>query len=931
MTTTVRESLAQQGFTILQEIGEDPLRGIYLVQNEITTEPETMYILRTPNSESPLNLMVTKEARQLQEFQDDHVLALGKIGAADSFPFACYENRPGHTLAELLTQGQTWDQTEAIKLLLPIIKSLATIHQNGWIHGRLMPETLLITDEDQQAMIAELGLSYLFRYEEGAFPSSKTHRVNKTLPKDGTLPADPGWWNQSLNAKPEYSSPEQAENLVDRFGPETDIYSIGCVLYELLTQRPPLQGKTAHETLLQAIETIPELAHSHNPNVSETLSLIVRRCLEKNPKDRYHSAEDLANDLEAFLQGEESPQGIAHYARSVSSPFSDVVQGVILACGILIGLVGSSIFVSVNAPSTLTFQGSDSKKQPPQNSGMISSDLITFADKHLEPLTRTIKEHHPHNRASQDHYKQVQDVMKQYKNSDANTSDLPKLARQSANAAWIAASLNKKDHAQELMSLVHKFQKQLQTVDLPSDHEKANVATSEWYLAKAHQKLANVREAKKWFKIAVQNFSEFVNKEGSYYEQYCKCVVDEAELYVDAEQVPSSIQLFQKATDLLKQLLDNDPTNPRYQKSLMRISLRLATVEASIHHRDEAIQALELTLETAENLLKNETYKDSAELTIAQAHRQLATIYMDQRKYTEARKSFQDAIKHLKELIQQHPKVFQYQSELLTTFNTELKKSVEKGDLDSISTFFDQYDERFNDHRHLIDDKNATTVHQVSIYLARAMVQQRKRQLDKAIEWVELALKFAEEIHEKNEVAKELYIESHQRLGKYYGKTNQDIKANQSWQTVCELLPDSLNDRLQLAESWCRLQNRIKADQCAKMLWISRSDLRDVQQFDLACVYGKLLKMNEREADSEGKSMKREAYLSRGIALLQALQANKVFARSIFRRHLLKDPDLEPFRSSEGYRQIIQNLPTPNGKKGTVSPSRRSGIVAKGN
>lgn len=934
MTTTVRESLAQQGFTILKEIKEDPLRGVYIVQNERTADSETMYILRTPASDVPLRLLITTEAQQLQQFDNEHVLALGRIGVADSFPFACYENREGTSLAELIEQKTIWDQREVVQLFLPVVKALVDIHQHGWIHGRLMPDTLWMTEDNRQMMIAELGLSYLFRYDEGAFPNSKTHRIDRTVLNDGTLPADPGWWNQILTIQPEYCSPEQAQNHVERFGPETDIYSLGCVLYELLTQRPPLQGATGHETLLLAIETIPSPAHELNPEISESLSLIVQRCLEKDPNKRYRSAEELANDLEAFLGGHSIPTGIDSHSRKPRSTLSDAMQGVLLACGIILGFIGSALILSGNVPSTISFNNTTSNTQQPRPSPIIlTPELIALGEKHLEHITQAIQENHPRDRAFRDRCADLQRVINRYqKTNHIDASYLPELARQSAKAAWIASCLDQEDHALSLIQLTLQFRKQMSQGNVPTIHEQAQVAESAWYLGKTYRQLDLPIKAKKWYQLALKEYSQFATTENHHFEQYCQLAADEAELYVDVQDLPGSLKRFQQATSLLTKLLSNDSANPRYRLLLTKVAFRRAEIQSAINQRVDAIRSVKFTLETGQPLLNNSTYQETVGLLLAQASRLRGILLLKLRKVKEARKAFQDTITSLTKQIQANPAALNYQKELLITFNTELQTTADRGNPTTVDAAIEQIEQRFQAVSSMLKETHSIPLFQANLHLARAMRMQKSRKWEAATIHAKQASTAVKGIASENAIARKVYLNSLSRLGKCYVMMKADKKAIDIYQQLCKLQPDAYDARMLLAESFCRVNDQTKTEQFAGQLWTARNKLTIVQQFDLACVYGKLLKMNAKKLKSPEQVARQHKYQDRGIELLKTLHAKKVFARALFRRHLLKDGDLELLRSLESYQQIARFVTSSTPVRGSDLPSRDTDSVeAMGN
>src|SRR5262249_23051455 len=152
----------------------------------------------------------------------------------------------------------------------------------------------------------------------------------------------------ALLGTPGYMAPEQARGRTQALGPPVDIYALGAILYELLTGRPPFQGETAADTVLQVLSQEPVPPARLDPRVPRALETICLRCLHKERPRRYASAAALAEDLRCFLQGEAiaaRPEGrlerLARGMRRRPALAVGLTAGVLLAAA----LVGGGLWV----------------------------------------------------------------------------------------------------------------------------------------------------------------------------------------------------------------------------------------------------------------------------------------------------------------------------------------------------------------------------------------------------------------------------------------------------------------------------------------------------------------------------------------------------------------------------------------------------------
>ncbi len=217
------------------------------------------------------------EAAAAAQLQHPGIVALYETGTHDGQPFFSMEYVSGSSLGQRVAQGQLPGR-RAAAYLEKIARAVHYAHQRGVLHRDLKPANVLL-DDDDQPKITDFGLAKLFRSDSG---QTRTGAIIGT---------------------PSYMSPEQASARRD-LGPACDVWSLGAILYELLTGRPPFRGETALGTLTLVAETEPVAPRLLNPQVDADLETICLKCLEKDPGRRYASAEALADDLHRYLDGE---------------------------------------------------------------------------------------------------------------------------------------------------------------------------------------------------------------------------------------------------------------------------------------------------------------------------------------------------------------------------------------------------------------------------------------------------------------------------------------------------------------------------------------------------------------------------------------------------------------------------------------------------
>ncbi|MCA1642389.1 MAG: protein kinase [Acidobacteria bacterium] len=244
-----------------------------------------------------------QEARAAGALNHPNVLSIHDVETHDGSLYVVSELLEGETLRELLG-GAALPVRKAVDYALQSARGLAAAHERGIIHRDIKPENLFVTT-DGRVKILDFGIAKLMEAEAGgARTDLPTRKVNTD---SGAVMGTVG-----------YMSPEQLRGKpVD---PRTDIFSFGAVLYEMLAGRRAFHKDSAADTISAILKEDPPELSETNGSVNPALDRVVRRCLEKNREERFHSASDLAFALEALSGTQASGATTAVVTAEASKP-----------------------------------------------------------------------------------------------------------------------------------------------------------------------------------------------------------------------------------------------------------------------------------------------------------------------------------------------------------------------------------------------------------------------------------------------------------------------------------------------------------------------------------------------------------------------------------------------------------------------------------
>ncbi len=271
------------------------------------------------------------EAEAAAKLKHPHVVSVHEVGELDSQPFFIMPLIAGTTLAKQLADGPL-PARESAELLIPICRAVAAAHRHGILHRDLKPSNILI-DHEGRPYVTDFGLAKRLHAHQHDAPASG--RSSDAMSHSLARRADADSITQltatgAILGTPSYMAPEQAAGQRGEVGPAGDVYSLGAILFSMLTGRPPFQAASPVDTILQVLEQDPIPPRVLNPNADPDLELIALKCLQKPSDLRYPTADALADDLQAFLAHEPISARSGHFSQILSRAFRETHHAVVL-------------------------------------------------------------------------------------------------------------------------------------------------------------------------------------------------------------------------------------------------------------------------------------------------------------------------------------------------------------------------------------------------------------------------------------------------------------------------------------------------------------------------------------------------------------------------------------------------------------------------
>jgi beta-lactam-binding protein with PASTA domain/predicted Ser/Thr protein kinase len=275
ITDTLINTLFDGRYRILRKLGSGGMANVYLAEDEELGRRVAIKILNERYAtDDSFNERFRREAKSAAGLSHPNIVSIYDRGEADGIPYIAMEVIEGRSLKELILTKGPLPIATAVEHAKQVLSALRFAHRNGIIHRDIKPHNILLGAEDR-LKVTDFGIA-----RAGASQMTEVGSIMGTA---------------------QYLSPEQA-----RGAPVTaasDLYSVGVVLYEMLTGKTPFTGDTPIEIAMKHLNEAPRPPSEHRTEIPPELDQIVLRALAKDPTERYQTAEEFSEDLDRVEAG----------------------------------------------------------------------------------------------------------------------------------------------------------------------------------------------------------------------------------------------------------------------------------------------------------------------------------------------------------------------------------------------------------------------------------------------------------------------------------------------------------------------------------------------------------------------------------------------------------------------------------------------------
>lgn len=281
-------------YRLIGKIASGGMGVVFLVEDLTLNRRVALKVVQDRTSSKEFAHRLSNEAQIIAQLEHPGIVPIHDVGTlADGRPFYTMKYVQGQRLDEYVHSFPPL--SDLLRIFRRVCEAVGFAHSKGVIHRDLKPENIMVGSFGE-VLVMDWGIAKVISKEQYQRLTSSS-KSNPLSPDSSAT--QPG----AIVGTPAYMSPEQADGRGNSVGPETDIYSLGAILYFILTGHPPFEHGSAEEIRLKILEESPIPPRRLDPKLARTIEAITLQAMAKSPKERYPSAQHLAADVARFLDG----------------------------------------------------------------------------------------------------------------------------------------------------------------------------------------------------------------------------------------------------------------------------------------------------------------------------------------------------------------------------------------------------------------------------------------------------------------------------------------------------------------------------------------------------------------------------------------------------------------------------------------------------
>lgn len=896
-------------FQFVDRLGGGGMGVVYLARQLSLQRMVALKIIREDIAgDDDVHERFLREARIVARLEHPHIVRIHEAGEYEGRLFLALEYVSGGTLRTLL-QGKLLAPREAAQLVETMARTIHFAHQQNVIHRDLKPANILLAHKsNQEAAVDSVCLADLV-------PKITDFGLAVQLSGQDQLTS-----LGRIVGTPCYMAPEQASGREGWITPLVDVYALGVILYEALVGRPPFASDSDLETLRLVTQEEAVPPSRLQPKLPRDLEVICLKCLEKEPRRRYHSAEGLADDLQRFLRQEpihaRPTSGWEKAAKWMRRhPARTALVSVCVLATLLLGLVVGTYTYWLKEALT----ESDQQRQLAEDNAAKANASAEAASKRkqlarqaLDAMTSQVVEDwllwRPNLEPAQLEF--LAYALKQYELFAEETG------QDEEGRAGVAEAYLRVGKINELLGHLDRSEHAItQATDLfaglrrdfPDRESYRRIhANSLHHRGIARQAMGEWLKADEDFRAAEKAWRGLVAEypaKKTYQVHLATVITNHSVLLQRQGQLAEAVRLSTESLALWDRYLQPSPRDVAGMRGQAQALRTLGAAQRRLRRFQDAETSYRQAFEVTARLWKHDKTSIDYRSEFAYGHLSLALVFSDTGKNKEAEKLLRAGLAFYNGLVEERPNVLDYRhsrAKLRSVLGQELTKLRKYPEAEKIArealAELEQLHKDYEKEREI-----KTTLGGCLTDLGDALQEQSQPQAAEACYTRAEGLLIAQlERESRHEDSRRHLLRAYRGLGKLLERENRPLDEAAMWQRAQPWMEEPFRTGSQIEQALALLRAEKREEAAALAEVISKGQLTAISRFTLATLHARLATTNNQAVQDK--------HADRIHALLTVPETKALFQQRRYLQHLEQNNVWDAVRQRNSFQQLLQEV-----------------------